>query len=127
MQIEKQSLLTQVGEARHAYTVLEERLQRHDAELAQERNENQAHREQLEKLRQERDQIQEQLSQNQIEKQSLLTQMGEARHAYTVLEERLQRHDDELLQERNDNQAHRAQLEKPRKDRAQIRDPLSED
>src|SRR5437660_1665025 len=125
-QIEKQSLLTQVGEARHAYTVLEERLQRHDAELAQERNDNRAQREQLEKLRLERDQIQEQLSQNQIEKQSLLTQVGEARHAYTVLEERLQRHDAELAQERNDNQAHREQLEKLRLERDQIQEQLSQ-
>src|SRR5437879_13205881 len=75
--MEKQSLLTQLGEARHTYTVLEERLQRHDAELAQERNDNQAHREQLEKLRLDRDQIQEQLSQNQTEKQSLLVQSGQ--------------------------------------------------
>jgi len=125
-QIEKQSLLTQVGEARHAYTVLEERLQRHDAELLQERNDNRAQREQLEKLRQERDQIQEQLSQNQIEKQSLLTQVGEARHAYTVLEERLQRHDAELAQERNENQAHREQLEKLRQERDQIQEQLSQ-
>src|SRR5438876_1163422 len=126
IQMEKQSLVTQVGEARNAYTLLEERLQRHDAELSQERNDNRAQREQLEKLRQERDQIQEQLSQNQIEKQSLLTQVGEARHAYTVLEERLQRHDAELAQERNENQAHREQLEKLRQERDQIQEQLSQ-
>src|SRR5438093_6025215 len=122
--MEKQSLVTQVREARNTYTLLEERLQRHDAQLSQERNDNRAQREQLEKLRQEHDQIQEQLSQNQIEKQSLLTQVGEARHAYTVLEERLQRHDAELSQERNDNRAYREQLDKLRQQHDQIQELL---
>src|SRR3989442_1696954 len=125
-QMEKQSLLAQVGEARHAFTLLEERLQRHDAQLSQERNDNQAQREQLEKLRLERDQLQERLSQIDEEKQSLLTQVGEARHAYTVLEEGLQRHDTELSQERNDNQSSREQLEKLRLERDQLQEQLSQ-
>src|SRR5437899_1469243 len=114
------------GEARHAFTLLEERLQRHDAQLSQERNDNQAQREQLEKLRLERDQLQERLSQIDEEKQSLLTQVGEARHAYTVLEEGLQRHDNELSQERNDNQSSREQLEKLRLERDQLQEQLSQ-
>src|SRR5437667_12841795 len=101
--MEKQSLLTQLSEARHTYTLLEERLQRHDAQLSQERNDNRAQREQLEKLRLERDQLQEQLSQNQMEKQSLLAQVGEARHAHTQMEERIKRHDAQGTQERKDN------------------------
>src|SRR5437660_1340251 len=124
--MEKQSLLTQLSEARHTYTLLEERLQRHDAQLSQERNDNRASREQLEKLRLERDQLQEHLSQNQIEKQSLLAQVGEARHAFTLLEERLQRHDAELSQERNDNQASREQLERLRLERDQLQERLSQ-
>src|SRR5438445_13181364 len=97
--------------------MLEEKLQHHDAQLSQERNDNQAQREQLEKLRLERDQLQERLSQIDEEKQSLLTQVGEARHAYTVLEEGLQRHDTELSQQRNDNQSARDQLHEPRLER----------
>src|SRR5437870_8959989 len=123
---EKQSLLTQLGQTRHTCTLLEERLQRHDAELSQERNDNRAYRDQIEKLRQERDQLQEQLSNIQMEKQSLLTQLSEARHTYTLLEERLQRHDAQLSQERNDNQAQREQLEKLRLERDQLQEQLSQ-
>src|SRR2546425_12126835 len=104
--MEKQSLLAQVGEARHAYTLLEERLQRHDAQLSQERNDNRAQREQLEKLRQEHDQLQEQLSQNQIEKQSLLAQLGETRHGHAQMEERMQRLEEMVWQERKDKESH---------------------
>src|SRR5207244_5292926 len=39
-QVEKQSLQTQLEEGRHTYTLLEERLQRHAAELSHERNED---------------------------------------------------------------------------------------
>src|SRR5438309_391995 len=123
----KQLLLDQWEKLRQAHTTLEEeRLQRHDAQLSQERNDNRAQREQLEKLRQEHDQLQEELSQNQIEKQSLLAQVGEARHAFTLLEERLQRHDAQLSQERNDNQAQREQLEKLRLERDQLQERLSQ-
>src|SRR5207244_4813598 len=108
---EKQSLLTQLGQTRHTYTLLEEGLRRHDAELSHERNENRAHREQLELVRQGRDQLQEQLSQTQVEKQSLLTQLGEARHTYTLLEERLQHIARASCHERNETQAYREQLE----------------
>src|SRR2546425_10995575 len=123
---EKQSLLTQLGQTRHTCTLLEERLQRHDAELSQERNDNRAYRDQIEKLRQERDQLQEQLSNIQMEKQSLLTQLSEARHTYTLLEERLQRHDAQLSQERNDNRAQREQLEKLRQEHDQLQEQLSQ-
>src|SRR5438093_2674279 len=123
---EKQSLLTQLGQTRHTYTLLEEGLRRHDAELSQERNDHRAYRDQIEKLRQERDQLQEQLSNIQMEKQSLLTQLSEARHTYTLLEERLQRHDAQLSQERNDNRAQREQLEKLRQEHDQIQEQLSQ-
>src|SRR5437867_1874905 len=122
---EKQSLLTQLGQTRHTYTLLEEGLRRHDAELSHERNENRAYREQLDLIRQERDQLQEQLSQTRLEKQSLLTQLGEARHTYTLLEERLQRQDAQLSQERNENQAHREQLDLIRQERDQLQEQLS--
>src|SRR5439155_10165456 len=105
------SLQTQLEEGRHTYTLLEERLQRHAAELSHERNENQAYREQLELVRQERDQLQEHLSQTQVEKQSFQTQLEELRHTHTLLEEKIQRHAAELSHERNENQAYREQLE----------------
>src|SRR2546428_80476 len=96
------SLLTQVSEARHAYTLLEEGLQRHDAELSQERNDNQSSREQLEKLRLERDQLQEQLSQIQMEKQSVLAQLEQMRLSHAQMEERIKRLEERLMQEQQD-------------------------
>src|SRR5438309_690233 len=96
----KQLLLDQWEKIRQAHTTLEDELQQVTGQLSQERGENQAYRELLEKLRQERDQFQERLSQIDEEKQSLLTQLGQTRHTYTLLEEGLRRHDAELSHER---------------------------
>src|SRR5713101_1021187 len=122
----KQLLLDQWEKVRQAHMTMEEELQRVTGQLSQERGENQAYKEQLERLRQERDQSQERLFQIDEEKQSLLTQVGEARHTCTLLEEGLQRHDAELSQERNENQVSREQLEKLRLERDQLQEQLSQ-
>src|SRR2546427_443379 len=96
---EKQSLLTQLGQTRQTYALLEEGLQRHDAELSQERIENQTYREQIEKLSQERDQLQERLSQIQVGKQSLFVQLEQMSRTRLQMEERIKRLEERLLQD----------------------------
>src|SRR5207247_4409368 len=107
---EKQSLLTQLGQTRQTYALLEEGLQRHDAELSQERIENQTYREQLEKLSQERDQLQEQLSQIQMGKQSLFTQLEQMRQGHTPPQEQIQRLEEQLAQEHRQHQTSLEQI-----------------
>ncbi len=122
----KQLLLDQWEKIRQAHTQLEEELQRVTWQLSQEQGKNQVDREQLERLRQERDRLQEQLAQIEGEKQSLLTQLGQTRQTYALLEEGLQRHDAELSQERIENQTYREQLEKLSQERDQLQERLSQ-
>src|SRR5438128_8962690 len=122
----KQLLLDQWEKIRQAHTQMEEDLQRVTGQLSQEQGKNQVDREQLERFRQERDQLQERLSQIEGEKQSLLTQLGQTRQTYALLEEGLQRHDAELSQERIENQTYREQIEKLSQERDQLQERVSQ-
>ena len=122
---EKQALLTQLGQMRRTGTLLEDGLQRHDAESSHGRIENQTDREQLERISQERDQLREGLSQIMLEKQSLLTQLEQMRQRLTPSQEQIQRLEEQLSQEHRQQQTYSEQIEALRHERAQALDELA--